>query len=519
MIDRPRPTDSDEGGLPGSLSIRGPARAGAASGLALLALLALGGCTSPDSEPAGGESPVIRVLPFEVEGQREGAAFLGRAFANSLAICLDQARDVRVTEPSAEGGELAESDPPAGEATHRMTGTLTREDRAVHVRLQLRDAASESVVWEGEASSDTGRLSSLVFALARGATRAMNVPYPELYGSMDDLRAGPEMSESSLWADAMNWRGYDNERRLRNTSELVERFDDDPSAHVVDAWSLMLAWDATPASENYLVRLRERLDALQVVDPSSPYDELMLGYVYKASGQPDQALALHSRALRRTDLSNAARAWALRLRSLTHLQVGNAAAARLDADEAAELDPANALSLIALSKSLETLGELEEAIVVSKQALMLEPFEWRHHQRLGLVLARAGRFDEGAESIDRACQLSASQEPCANLSVTLQRAGRDEEARAAAEHAASLAATAFGRYNLACYRALSGRETESLDELRRAVELGFTDVLITSDPDLDSLRSNPAFEEIVTEVRERLSVRRRLSGSVFPWQA
>ena len=28
----------------------------------------------------------------------------------------------------------------------------------------------------------------------------------------------------------------------------------------------MLAWDATPASENYLVRLRERLDALQVVE-------------------------------------------------------------------------------------------------------------------------------------------------------------------------------------------------------------------------------------------------------------
>ena len=86
------------------------------------------------------------------------------------------------------------------------------------------------------------------------------------------------------------------------------------------------------------------------------------------------------------------------------------------------------------------------------------------------------------------------------IAVTLERAGRHEEARSAAKYAESLSATPFGYYNLACYRALAGPKEEAFAALRRSLELGFADVLLITDHDLDSVRSDPAFEAIVDEL-------------------
>jgi Tfp pilus assembly protein PilF len=298
----------------------------------------------------------------------------------------------------------------------------------------------------------------------------------------------------------------------------VEKFPEDPAAHLLDAWALVYTWDAAPTSE-ILAALGERLAELSRVDPSSPYDELMRGFIYRSSGEPDLARMLYSRVVARTDLTRTTRAWALRQRSLTYQIIGNAAAARDDAEKAIELDPVNASSLFALSRALEAMGRLDDAVSVSRQALALTPFAWRQHQRLGLVLSRLGMFDEAVLFLERACRLGENQEACANLAVTLQRGGREPEALAAAKHAESLGGSPFGPYNLACYWSLAGETTLAIGALRRSLELGFADVLITTDPDLDVLRGDPEFEAIVVEVGERLRSRRELSLSVFPWQA
>jgi hypothetical protein len=97
-------------------------------------------------------------------------------------------------------------------------------------------------------------------------------------------------------------------------------------------------------------------------------------------------------------------------------------------------------------------------------------------------------------------------------------AERVEESRDAVRDAESLVPTPWGSYNLACYRARSGDAASALDRLGRAVELGFTDALIKTDPDLDSLRQHPGFQEIVAKIDERVTERRQISDSVFPWQ-
>ncbi|MGZ8694497.1 MAG: TPR end-of-group domain-containing protein [Gaiellaceae bacterium] len=53
-------------------------------------------------------------------------------------------------------------------------------------------------------------------------------------------------------------------------------------------------------------------------------------------------------------------------------------------------------------------------------------------------------------------------------------------------------------YNLACLEALTGRTTDALEHLRQAIELSeqFRD-FAKSDSDLDSIRDEPAFKELV----------------------
>jgi len=477
--------------------------------VALVGLSCLVGCGPPSTEKGDGRL-VVAVLPFEVHWQEQGAEDVGLAFAESLAIGLGQVPDLELLDVPASSVEGA---------TRLLTGTLTREGRAVRAALQLLDARSRESLWATDLRSDSGDLSGLASHVAREAVRAMGLSPPDLYDYIGNVTGGAAMSASPLAERAWDSRRRNDIEEFVGTSlKLTELYADDPAAHVLHAWALTRAWDAVPSADT-LAQLKDRLATLDRIDATSPYDELLRAYVYRSSGSPDNARKLYSQVLTRKDLTHTTRAWALRQRSLADLQVGDADAARRDAEEAVALDPSNALSLIALSKSLEALGELDGAVSSSKQALTLEPFAWRHHQRLGIVYSRAGKLGEAVAALGRACELSQAQEACANLAVTLHHMGRDADARDSADYAAKLVETAWGSYNLACYQALAGELAAALDGLGRALALGFADALITTDPDLDSLRGDAAFEKLVGGVEERLRSRREQSGSIFPWQA
>jgi tetratricopeptide (TPR) repeat protein len=81
--------------------------------------------------------------------------------------------------------------------------------------------------------------------------------------------------------------------------------------------------------------------------------------------------------------------------------------------------------------------------------------------------------------------------------------GEAKRAAAAQEVAAQIRPTAdYVRYDLACSWARAGRRKEALAELRRAVELGFKDAAhMAADPDLEKLRNEPAFQQLLERLR------------------
>ena len=83
------------------------------------------------------------------------------------------------------------------------------------------------------------------------------------------------------------------------------------------------------------------------------------------------------------------------------------------------------------------------------------------------------------------------------LVSTYSAAGRHEDAlRMAGELIRSEPENARYHYNYACGLCCLERLEEAMESLQRAVELGFSDYeYLTKDPDLEPLRSLPAFRE------------------------
>jgi len=467
------------------------------------------GAPAPPENPEPERWSLV-AAPFEVEGQEEGAGILGTALAQSIVASLSQVRNLDVAV--ADAGNRSEG------STHSVSGVLTRTDTTTLLSVELRDTVTDQVIWESRERDIGSDLSGAACELAREIAGVMGLTYPALYPYINDFDPGERMAASPLYARLADVRDRGtNGQFVEACAELTEEFGDDPAAHVLHAWALMLSWDAAP-NEETLAQLRERLIVLDRIDPTSPYDDLIRAYVYRSSGEPGQARVVYSWVLDGAELTNSARAWALRQRALAGLQVGDAESARRDAQEAVTLDPSKSENLIALSKSLEVLGLLDEAADASQRALALGP-HWRHHQRLGLVYSRAGRTEPATRSLRAACDLGNNQESCANLAVILGRAGKAVDAREAAQYAETLAGTAWGAYNLACYRSQSGDLAGAVRELRRAFELGFADSLIATDPDLDALRGLQEFKDIALAIEERVTTRRRQSSSIFPWQS
>lgn len=63
--------------------------------------------------------------------------------------------------------------------------------------------------------------------------------------------------------------------------------------------------------------------------------------------------------------------------------------------------------------------------------------------------------------------------------------------------------TAGSVYNLACVSALRGRKEDALRYLDDAVTRGFTSPMIATDPDLVSIREEPAFKATLARAREK----------------
>jgi tetratricopeptide (TPR) repeat protein len=456
------------------------------------------------SAPAADDRTVL-VTALEVRGQTDGADYVGRAFAEAMAVNLAQAAELRVLPvPSPEEfeGPVTAAEARRHGAGLLLGGALTRSAETIHASLSLVDTTQNRILWGAQQDAPEGDLAKLAAALAREGLEKLGLGAERvLYDRPQNLTGGPAMAASAELAQTIGaLRRYQLVEARDASRELVEAFPEELDAQILRAATLSQMYFSAPVD-----RSREELDRQLTIlkrrAPDSPYTTL-----FEATISRDMAagIAALTALLQRDDLTPAFRGVALRTRAWAKRNAGDPAGAVADLEEALNLDPADAETLSDLGYVLREANRPEEAVRRARQAVALEPSLWFYRHALGHALSGLGRDDEAAAAYEEACRIAGLQQPCAAAAGALYRAGREEEALEMARKAAAMEDSMAGVYNLACFHALRGDRDRAMAFLQRGMEeLGWFSTWLADDPDLESLHGDPEFEAILEELRRR----------------
>jgi tetratricopeptide (TPR) repeat protein len=163
-----------------------------------------------------------------------------------------------------------------------------------------------------------------------------------------------------------------------------------------------------------------------------------------------------------------------------------------------DLNPGNDRAWDALGNMYEALGKHSEAIEAFEHAIALSPDKEAYYFHLGNALAYQEKYDAAIAMFKKVLALNQDYllSHCA-LAANYRRIGKNAEAQA---HIAIARPSMESEsdYNRACFESISGNVDLALEFLKSALESQQTQpAMARSDPDLDFIRDDPRFEELL----------------------
>jgi serine/threonine protein kinase/tetratricopeptide (TPR) repeat protein len=176
-------------------------------------------------------------------------------------------------------------------------------------------------------------------------------------------------------------------------------------------------------------------------------------------------------------------------------------------EKAIEFDPDSFIAHWIRGRIYHITDRDREAIEPYKKAVKLNPDYYVVYMDLRTVYERLGEMDNYAAAVKAELEVYPRylsrfpENPRAHVfyAVALARAGRHEEGKAEAAKAIELNPTdPLMLYNTACFYARIGEKRLALDTLKNAIREGFGEYeWLVRDPDLDSIRGEPEYAELM----------------------
>jgi len=432
---------------------------------------------APAAVPGPGSS--IAVLPFvNLSGPPEDK-YLGDGMAEEIILALTKIEGLRVASRTSSFalkekrldiraiGELLN-------VTAVLEGSVRRAGDTLRVTAQLVNTADGYYLWSARFDRDRKDVFAIYDDIAANIARALRVVLRE-----DDRRAITKAPTTDLDAYDYYLRGrqFFHQRRKKSVifaRQMFERaIQRDPNyarayAGVADACSFLVQHyqdDSTPMN---LQQADATSQTALELDPALPEAHAARGYALALLQRFPEAEQEFRRAMELDPTQFEARYFYAR----TCFQQGDLERALelfLDASRVREDHEAlyfAAQTLSALGRTDEAEAAYRRALPVIERHLELNPDDARAITMAAVSASRLGDRDRGLELAHQATMVD------------------PEDASVC--------------YNVACLMALEGERDQALDHLRCAFRAGFARRdWIEHDPDLDSLRDEPRFQELL----------------------
>lgn len=166
-----------------------------------------------------------------------------------------------------------------------------------------------------------------------------------------------------------------------------------------------------------------------------------------------------------------------------------------------QINPRNAYAWDALGTLYKSAMLYKDAILAYQQAISTDPSKAVYHHHLGLVYACEGRDEDAIAAFQQVIEIDPEYSLAhATLGGYYRKMGLEDLAQKHIGKAMKNIFDSENEYNRACLEAICGNADQAIDLLRVALKNKQTYVdWILRDPDLDFIRQDPRFKQLISE--------------------
>ena len=473
--------------------------------------------SSPSRQNSQQAPQTIAVLPFQN---------ISEASSDSWAIGITDAIISRLTSlqnvavrPTTSVLKYAKQTPEPAEVAKALgvesvlEGTYQRSADVIRVTVQLIDAKTGSTKWSQRYDLRSADLLTFEDEVAAKVVEGLKVEVSprEQESIQQPTTTNVEAYNEYLQARADFTRYLqdsqlssleEGERLLEHATSLDNNF--------ADAYGLLAELYAFqganffPGSAANLAHAETAARNALRINPQSLEGLVALGATHSEQGREREAILAIRKAV--SLAPNYATAW--QLLGYSYYYAGLNEIAEQAYQRAIDINPALPQPHWMHARMLLYSGRTAEAEKEMRQVVSNNPEQYKALAYLGGVLYYAGKLDEAQPILDRAVQLTGSSgDNTAPLLAGFLYAARTQPEKidpAVLRYRVSEVIDGDAVYWMGGIYALLGKRSEALDWLRRSVALGNVNYpWFERDKNYDKLRSDPEYQSIMADVRQR----------------
>jgi TolB-like protein/Tfp pilus assembly protein PilF len=453
----------------------------------------------------------IAVMPFANATKVPEMDYLGEGLSEEITNSLSRLPNLQVMARSTVSRYKARQDDPQGVGRDLhvdavLTGRVAEHGNELDVETELVNVASGAQLWGERYKRSTNDAALLQAAITTEVTSQLR---PRLSGTERENVAKVGTHDPEAYQLYLKGRYRLEKATQADLNAGIEHFrraiQQDPNyaaAYAGIATAYVVADDYFMSPSESIPKAREAAEKALELDESLSEAHFAMALVYwqydynwvGAENEFKQALELAPRN------SQAHVFYGEFLVEMEQLDRGIGESRR-----ASELEPLSLEASGNLGWSLFYARKYDQAVKELRTAVDMEPDYWNSRMYLGLAYEQQGDLARALEELQKASKLgleSEIPEPMAELGYLYARLGRKSEAEQVLKELTRRSERGYvSAYNLATVYVGLGRKEQALTFLERAYAdrssfMGFLKV----DPELDPLRSDPRFAELLRKV-------------------